>query len=90
MQQTESGEEKTGAINESKEQQGKLKLNLIIFILFLLAIIVWIFWVNRELIKERRAEADEEDKKNLSVDSTNFPTSQEGEKNDKNMPKLNL
>ncbi|MCD4762382.1 hypothetical protein K8R32_05515 [bacterium] len=54
-------EEETGFINESKEQQGKLRLNLVIFILFLVAVIVWIFWVNRELIKERR-EQNEKDK----------------------------
>ena len=53
----------TGSVNESEEQQGKLKLNLIIFILFLVAIIIWIFWVNRELIKERRAQGEEEDRK---------------------------
>jgi hypothetical protein len=46
----------TGIIDESKHAQSKLKLNLIIFILFLLAVIGWIFWVNRELIKERREE----------------------------------
>lgn len=56
--------EKTGAINESKENQGKLRLNLIIFILFLIAVIVWIFWVNRELIKERREQNEEESKEN--------------------------
>ncbi|MFH0892171.1 MAG: hypothetical protein V1867_05315 [Candidatus Falkowbacteria bacterium] len=44
----------TGAINEKEESQGKLNLNAIIFIVFLLAVISWIFWVNRELIKERR------------------------------------
>lgn len=48
-----------GFINEDKEKQGKLNLNLIIFIAFLLGIIAWIFWVNRELIKERRAQARE-------------------------------
>ncbi|OGF25752.1 hypothetical protein A2303_07195 [Candidatus Falkowbacteria bacterium RIFOXYB2_FULL_47_14] len=44
----------TGAINEKEESQGRLNLNSIIFIVFLLAVISWIFWVNRELIKERR------------------------------------
>jgi cbb3-type cytochrome oxidase subunit 3 len=55
--------QQSGLIDESQEQQSKLKLNLIIFILFLIAVVVWIFWVNRELIKERRernlAEGDE-------------------------------
>ncbi len=56
--------EETGLINESREQQGKLKWNLIIFILFLVAVIAWIFWVNRELIKERRIKnIQDKDKK---------------------------
>ena len=45
-----------GAINESQNQQGKLSINLVIFISFLFAVIAWIFWVNRELIKERQKE----------------------------------
>lgn len=53
----------TGLINESKNQQSKLQLNLIIFILFLIAVIAWIFWVNRELIKERKQKNLEEDTK---------------------------
>ena len=61
MDADQKGSEKiSGAINESQKQQGKLNVNLIIFIAFLFAIIVWIFWVNRELIKERQ----EEDSKN--------------------------
>lgn len=55
--------EDTGIINESKENQGKLRLNLIIFILFLVAVVAWIFWVNRELIKERREQNKESDDK---------------------------
>lgn len=58
--------EEKGLINESKEQQGKLKLNLIIFIIFLFMVIAWIFWVNRELIKERREQNEnEKDDQNL-------------------------
>jgi hypothetical protein len=54
----------TGLITESKKSQNKLQLNLIIFILFLIAVILWIFWVNRELIKERREKnMNEKDKK---------------------------
>jgi len=49
-------EHKTGIVDESQAGQSKLNLNLIIFIAFLLGIVVWIFWVNRELIKERRAQ----------------------------------
>jgi len=46
----------SGMINESKENQSKLKWDVTIFILFLLAVIVWIFWVNKELIKEKREQ----------------------------------
>ena len=82
LQQPEPGEEETGAINETKERQSKLNLNLIIFILFLVAIIIWIFWVNRELIKERRIQSEKEDKK----DSTDFKQKNK----DKNLPKFDL
>lgn len=52
--------DQSGSINESKESQGKLKLNLIIFIIFLFMVIAWIFWVNRELIKERRDQNEKD------------------------------
>ncbi len=45
-----------GLLNETKERQSKLRLNLIIFILFLVAVIGWILWINRELIKEKQKE----------------------------------
>lgn len=51
-----------GMINESKQNQGRLKLDLIIFILFLLGVVAWLLWVNRELIKERRAQIEAEEK----------------------------
>lgn len=54
----EEQEEKSGLINEAEKKQSKLGLNLIIFIVFLLGIIAWIFWVNRELIKEKKAQRD--------------------------------
>ena len=60
--QESSSTDEVGSINEDKEQQAKLKLNLVIFIFFLFAVIGWIFWVNRELIKERQ-EQNKEDKK---------------------------
>ncbi|MDD5071276.1 MAG: hypothetical protein PHQ42_00905 [Patescibacteria group bacterium] len=51
----EAGEKDVfGAVDESRENQGKLSANLIVFIIFLLAIIGWIFWVNRELAKEQK------------------------------------
>ena len=55
----------SGLVDESKRQQGRLQLNLLIFFGFLIAVIFWIFWVNRELIKERRAlgEIEKEAKK---------------------------
>ena len=42
-----------GMINEARENIASLKWNVAIFLSFLLAVIVWIFWVNRELIKEK-------------------------------------
>lgn len=44
----------TGLINENKEKQSKLKLNTIIFIIFLLSAVGWIVWANRELNKEKK------------------------------------
>jgi len=64
--------ENTGLINESEEKQGKLKLNLVIFILFLVAVIVWIFWVNRELIKERREQDEGDSKTDTKEDQDSF------------------
>ncbi|MEA1963492.1 MAG: Ig-like domain-containing protein, partial [Patescibacteria group bacterium] len=54
-------EEESGLVDESHEVQSKLKLNLVIFIVFLFAVIGWVFWVNRELIKEKR-EQNKQDK----------------------------
>jgi hypothetical protein len=51
-----SSMENNGLVDESNEKQGAVRLNLVIFILFLLAVIAWIFWVNRELIKEKREQ----------------------------------
>lgn len=51
-----------GMINESKEKQGALKWNIVIFLGFLIAVIAWIFWVNRELIKEKRKRNQDQDK----------------------------
>lgn len=48
-------DESVGSLNESGENQGDLKMNLIIFLAFLIAVILWIVWVNRE-IKEEDAE----------------------------------
>ncbi|MCX6796097.1 MAG: hypothetical protein NTW06_01215, partial [Candidatus Falkowbacteria bacterium] len=59
--------ENSGLINESKEQQGKLKWNLLIFILFLIALVVWVFWVNKELIKEKKAQAKKEEQQDDNI-----------------------
>jgi hypothetical protein len=53
----------SGLLNESQERQSRLKWNLAIFILFLVAVIAWIFWVNRELIKEKQEQEKDSDKK---------------------------
>lgn len=44
----------TGAINENKTRQSKLRLDLLAFLLFFVGVLGWLFWVNRELIKEKR------------------------------------
>lgn len=54
----------SGLVNESRENQGKLKVSLILFILFLVGIVAWLLWVNRELIKERQAQSDDAEKDN--------------------------
>lgn len=51
-----------GMINEGKQNQGRLKLSVIIFILFLVGVVAWLLWVNRELVKERRAQTEAEEK----------------------------
>jgi len=64
----EKPEEKTGLMNEDNEEQGKMDWSLFVFFLFLLAVVVWIFWVNRELIKEKQAKSEEAEKKEESND----------------------
>lgn len=58
----------TGLINEDKEKQSKLKLNAIIFVIFLLAVIGWIIWVNRELYNEK----EQTDNKDNEIDENKF------------------
>lgn len=57
-QQTVAETVNSGAINESKQKQNRLSPNLVVFIIFLLGIIGWILWVNRELAKERREQEE--------------------------------
>ncbi|MFH0955934.1 MAG: hypothetical protein V1801_01835 [Candidatus Falkowbacteria bacterium] len=51
-----------GMINEGELNQSKLKLSLALFILFLVGVVAWLLWVNRELVKERRAQNEAENK----------------------------
>lgn len=51
-----------GMINEGEQSQGRLKLSLILFILFLVGVVAWLLWVNRELVKERQAQNEAEEK----------------------------
>jgi len=51
-----------GLVNEGEQNQGKLKLSVALFILFLVGVVGWLLWVNRELIKERRAQAEAAEK----------------------------
>ncbi len=51
-----------GLIDEGRLNQGKLKLSLVMFILFLVGVVAWLLWVNRELVKERRKQNEDEDK----------------------------
>lgn len=44
----------TGQMDENRNSQSRLKLNIFIFVLFLVGIIVWIVWVNKEMIRERK------------------------------------
>ncbi|MFA6306540.1 MAG: LapA family protein [Patescibacteria group bacterium] len=50
-----------GMIDEGKLNQGKLRLSLVLFILFLVGVVGWLLWVNRELVKERREQNKTED-----------------------------
>lgn len=52
----------TGITDENQKSKSSLTTNLFVFLLFLFAIIVWIFWVNRELIKEKDDSSDKDDK----------------------------
>lgn len=51
-----------GMINEGQQRQGKLKFSIILFILFLVGVVAWLLWVNRELVKERRTQTEAEEK----------------------------
>jgi hypothetical protein len=61
---TTTGANNSGVVDENKASQDQSKWNIIIFVLFLVGVIAWILWVNRELIKEKKnkKEDTEEDK----------------------------
>ncbi|MDP2708823.1 MAG: hypothetical protein Q8O93_02120 [bacterium] len=59
--QAEADNSATGLIDESRNNQGRLKISLVLFILFLVGVVAWLLWVNRELIKERRAQLEAEE-----------------------------
>lgn len=46
----------SGVINQDKKHINELNWGLIIFISFLLGVIMWIFWINKELVKESKKE----------------------------------
>lgn len=53
----------------------KININLVIFILFLIGVGIWIYWVNKELIKEKKQE-------NKAQSNKNKDESDEKEKNE--------
>jgi len=73
--QTEE-KEQTGAINEAKQNQSGIQLNVIIFIIFLVGIVAWLIWVNRELVKERKAN----EQKQINPEITTEPPKEDKDK----------
>ncbi len=55
-------DDQTGALNESGDSQSDLRLNIFIFLGFLVAVILWIIWVNRELKENEKEETTGSDK----------------------------
>jgi hypothetical protein len=60
---TRAAESRGGMLNEGKQNQGKLKVSIILFVTFLVGVVAWLLWVNRELVKERRAQNEVAEKK---------------------------
>lgn len=50
----EDGEK--GLVNEDKQSQSKLNINLIIFIGFVVLVAFWLIWVNKELIRDQKEQ----------------------------------
>ena len=51
-----TGERDGGIVNENEIKQSKFRIDSAIFLLFFLGILGWLFWVNRELVKEKREQ----------------------------------
>ncbi len=63
-------EKNAGVLGNKQEQSDKedkkfeVKPELIIFIVFVAGVIAWIIWVNRELVKEKKVQAEKDKEKN--------------------------
>lgn len=53
--------------------KNKSKINLIVFILFLCGVVGWIFWVNREIIKEKAKSKKKPERKEPEIDMDDEP-----------------
>lgn len=69
--QDEKNKTASGMIDEGKSSQRKLKLSFVVFALFFIGIIFWLLWVNRELVKERRARNESENNQESEKDKNN-------------------
>lgn len=58
-EETSTSMEQSGLVNENNKSTSKLNWNLVVFIAFLFGVISWIFWVNKELIKERNEKKND-------------------------------
>jgi len=56
---TDKEESKDAEATTSQLIQSSTKLNIAIFVIFLVGVVGWIFWVNRELVKERKEQQTE-------------------------------
>lgn len=54
--ETATGTDSGGLVDENNDFLSKLNWNLIVFLFFLLGVIAWIVWVNKELIKEKKKD----------------------------------
>lgn len=59
----------SGSFNEDSQKQSQINKDLIVFLAFLLGIIIWIVWVNKELIKEKKQAKEDDNKTSLDNDN---------------------